>query len=75
MLMRPLYHAGEYFGCILVSKLHAILLMEEDFNFFNKLVYGIQMMDNVRQYGFIPEEIYSEKGETADNGSLAKGLF
>ena len=33
------------------------------------------MMDNVRRYGFMPEEIYSEKGKTADDGSLAKVLF
>ena len=63
------------FGCTLISKLRAILLMEADFNFSNKLVYGVRMMNNVRQYGYMPEEIYSEKGRTADDGSLAKVLF
>jgi hypothetical protein len=33
------------------------------------------MMDNVRKYGWMPEEIYSKKGKTADDGSLAKVLF
>ena len=63
------------FGCTLIRKLRAILLMEADFNFANKLIYGVRMMDNVRRYGFMPEEIYSEKGKTADDGSLAKVLF
>ena len=63
------------FGCTLVSKLRAILLMEADFNFANKLVYGVRTMDNVRKRDLMPEEIYSEKGRTADDGSLAKVLF
>jgi hypothetical protein len=71
--------SGKMFGCTLISKLRAILLMEAAFNFSNKLIYGVRMMDNVRQHGFVPEEIYSEKGKTADNAlqhaSLAKVLF
>ena len=50
------------FGCTLVKKLRSILLMEADFNFANKEIYGIRMMDNVRKYGFMAEEIFSEKG-------------
>ena len=49
--------------------------MEADFNFSNKLVYGVRMMNNVRKYGWMPEEIYSERGRMVDNGSLAKVLF
>ena len=63
------------FGFTLISKLRTILQMEADFNFSNKLIYGVRMMDNVRKYGFMPEEIYSKKGKTADDGSLAKVLF
>ena len=62
-------------GNILVSKLRAILLMEADFNFANKAIFGVRMLDNVRQYGFMPEEIFSEKNRMADDGSLAKVLF
>ena len=58
------------YGCSLVSKLCAILLMEADFNFSNKIIYGARMMNNVRTHGWMPEEIYSEKGKTADDGSL-----
>ncbi len=32
-------------------------------------------MDNVRKHGYMPEEIYSEKGKTADDGTLEKLLF
>ncbi len=49
--------------------------MEADFNFSNKLIYGVRMTDNMRKYGYMPEEIYSEKGKTAGNGSLVKVLF
>ncbi len=38
------------YGCTLVSKLCAILLMEADFNFSNKLAYGVRIMDNVRKH-------------------------
>ncbi len=49
--------------------------MEADFNFANKLVYGVQMMDNVRKHNLMPEKICSKKGKTADYGLLAKVLF
>ena len=49
--------------------------MEADFNSVNKIIYGNRMMNNVRKYGYMPEEIYSEKGKMADDGSLAKVLF
>ena len=63
------------FGCTLVSKLRAILLMEADFNFSNKLIYGVRMMNNVHKHDWMPEEIYSETGKTADDGTLAKVIF
>ena len=49
--------------------------MEADFNFSNKLIYGVRMMNNVRKHDWMPEEIYSKKGKTADDGTLAKVLF
>ena len=48
-------------GCTLINKLRDILLMEAGFNFSNKIVYGIHMMENIRRYGLMPEDIYSEK--------------
>jgi hypothetical protein len=62
-------------GCRLLSKLRSILLMEADYNANNKIIYGVRMMDNVRKYGLVEEEIYSEQGKTAEDGALAKVLF
>ncbi|KAL9190098.1 hypothetical protein ACHAXT_007309 [Thalassiosira profunda] len=62
-------------GVTLVSKLRAILLMEADFNASNKIVYGTRMMETVREHKLMPDEIFSERGRTADDGSLTKTLF
>ena len=63
------------FGCLLDTKLRSILLMEADFNFANKTIYGGIMLDNVKKYNLIPEEIFSERNIMADDGTLAKVLF
>ena len=38
-------------------------------------MYGVRMLDNVRRYKLIPEEIFSEQNQTAADGGLAKTLF
>ena len=48
-------------GVAIVTKLRAILLMEADFNYHNKLIFGKRMMDLARRHGIVPEEIFSEK--------------
>lgn len=63
------------FGCTLISKLRSILLMEADFNFVNKQIYGIRMLDEVRKYKLMPDEIFSERNRMAEDGTLAKTLF
>ena len=60
------------FGCNLVSKLRSILLIEADYNAANKILFGTRMLDNVRKYKLMPGEIYSERGRTAEDGTLAK---
>lgn len=62
-------------GCCLLDKLCSILLLEADYNAVNKLVYGNRMLDNVRQYGLMAEEIFSKVGCTAEDGALVKILF
>ena len=57
-----------------MAKLRAILLMEVDVNFSNKLICGVRM-NTMCSYGHMPEEIYSKKGKTVDDGILAKVLF
>ena len=57
-------------GVALATKLRAILLMEADFNFHNRLIFGDRMMKLARDNGMVPEEIYSEKGKTAEDAIL-----
>ena len=63
------------FGCTMVSKLRSILLMEADFNFANKTIFGARMLGNARRHNLFPDKIYSEKNKTAEDGTLAKILF
>ncbi len=63
------------FGCLLITKLRSILLMEADFNTTNKVIYGVRMLANVRKYKLMQEEVYSERNRLADNGTLSKALF
>ncbi len=62
-------------GVTLVTKLHAILLMEGDFNATNKIVYGVEMLQNARDHNLMPEEIFSKKNRMVDDGTLCKTLF
>jgi hypothetical protein len=63
------------FGCTLITKLRSILLMEADFNSMNKLIYGQRMLDTARHYKLVPKEVYSERNQLVDDGTLAKVLF
>eukprot|EP00804_Cyclotella_cryptica_P018896 CCRYP_006429-RA/>CCRYP_006429-RA protein AED:0.69 eAED:0.69 QI:0/-1/0/1/-1/0/1/0/365 len=62
-------------GVLLISKLRAILLMEADFNAANKILFGNRMLNQIRQYKLMPEEIFSERQRIADDGIMAKVLF
>lgn len=48
-------------GVIKVEKLHAILLMEADFNFFNGLMFVECMMCQAKAQDCIPLEIYGSR--------------
>ena len=54
----------------LITKLRTILLMEADFNTANKMVYGDKMLGNAHKYKLMPDEIYNERGRTANDGAL-----
>ncbi len=62
-------------GVNLVSKLRAILLMEADFNATNKMFFSSRMLQNIRLHRIMPEEIFSEQGQTSVEGTLSKILF
>jgi hypothetical protein len=63
------------FGCSLITKLQSILLIKADFNASNKIIYGMQMLDNVRKYKLMLEELFSKRNWMADDGTLLKLLF
>ena len=50
------------FGCSLVSKLRAILLLEADSDCAYKIIFSFRMMENARHHNLVPTEIYSERG-------------
>ena len=47
-------------------------MMEADSKASYKEIFGNRMLDVVRSHGFIPEEIYSEKGKIANECCLEK---
>jgi hypothetical protein len=62
-------------GVIKADKLRAILLMEADFNFANKLVFGHRMMRQAERKQQIPKEIYgSRNGHSATELGLNRRL-
>ncbi len=61
-------------GVALVDKLQAILLMEGDFNFFNKWLFGHVTVNKLYKLGYIPEDQYSKKSSTAEDSKLDNRL-
>jgi hypothetical protein len=53
-----------------VDKLRAILLMEGNFNFFNKWLFGHVAANKLYKLGYIPEDQYSKKSSTAEDSKL-----
>ncbi len=62
-------------GVTLVHKLHAILLMEGDFNATNKIVYGSRMIKNAQGHHLMPKEIFSKTIEWPMMGCCVKPYF
>ena len=56
----------------LVTKLHAILLMERDFNAANKIVYGIRMLNNARGHHYNAGGFFCEKIEWCTMGRYVR---
>ncbi len=49
--------------------------MEGGFNASNKLIFGIGMLEQVRKYKMMPDEVFSERNRMAEDGTLSKNLF
>jgi len=55
-------------GVALVNKLRAILLMEADFNYMNKWIFGHEAINKMYALGYVAEDQYSQKrGRKLDN--------
>jgi hypothetical protein len=61
-------------GVALVDKLQAILLMEGDFNFFNKWLFGHFAVSKLYKLGYMLEDQYSKKSTTAEDSKLDNRL-
>ena len=61
-------------GVCLVDKLRSIQLYEADFNFYNQFVFGRRAMDAISGQGLIPEELFSQKGSTAEDAKFDRTL-
>jgi hypothetical protein len=62
-------------GVCLVEKLQAIQLYEADFNCFNHFIFGRAAMDTLTNNNYLPEELFSQKGCTAEDAKFDKTLM
>ena len=61
-------------GVPLVNKLRAILLMEADFNYMNKWIFGHEAINKMYALGYVAEDQYSQKESTAEDAKLDNKL-
>ncbi len=61
-------------GVALVDKLQAILLMEGDFNYMNKWVFGHEAINKLYALGYVPGNQYSQKESTAEDAQMDNRL-
>ncbi len=61
-------------GVALVNKLCAILLMEADFNYMNKWLFGHEAINKMYALGYVAEDQYSQKESTAEDARLDNKL-
>jgi hypothetical protein len=62
-------------GNVFVHKSCAICLLEADFNWWNKLIFAKQMMQQAIQDGHIPQECFAKKHSHCNYAVLTKQFF
>ncbi len=62
-------------GVCLVEKLQAIQLYKADFNCYNQFIFGQTAMDALTVNDYLPEELFSQKGSTAEDAKFDKTLM
>ncbi len=58
----------------LVTKLRAILLMEGDFNYMNRWIFGKEAINKLYKMGYVPGNQYSQKESMAEDARLNNQL-
>ncbi len=58
-----------------MDKLHAIQLYKVDLNCYNQFIFCRQAMQTLTDSGYIPEELFSQKGSTAKDAKFDKTLM
>ena len=61
-------------GVCLVTKLRSIQLYDSHFNWFNKIIFNDFAMINLCSSGCLPEEHFSQRGQTAEDACFDKTL-
>jgi hypothetical protein len=61
-------------GVALVNKLRAILLMEGDFNYMNRWVFGHEAINKLYTLGYVPGDQYSQKESTVEDAQMDNRL-
>jgi hypothetical protein len=66
---------GKIAGVCLIEKLQAIQLYEADFNCYNQFVFSRRVMTTLTNSGYVPEELFIQKGSTAEDAKFNKTLM
>ncbi len=61
-------------GVAILNKLQAILLMEWDFNYINKWVFGHEAINKLYAKGYVPGDQYSQEESTAEDAQMDNRL-
>jgi hypothetical protein len=61
-------------GVALVTKLRAIVLMEGNFNYMNKWIFGHEAINKLYALGYVPGNQYSQKESTAEDARMDNRL-
>jgi hypothetical protein len=56
----------------LVQTLQATQLYKADFNCYNQVIFGKAAMDSLNSIGYMPEELFSQKGSTSKDESSTR---
>ncbi len=61
-------------GVALVNKLRAILLMEANFNYMNKWIFGFEVINKMYAFGYAAGDQYSQKESAAEDAKIDNKL-